>query len=122
MGFYKFMFAAILGCVLAIPVSWATTNPSAKVDKDAEKLICDTTEKIEKVLYDQGYFHLLNMTNKEKVVQSLWVGGQSATIVAKVPGQDTTCLLAVMSDVIYNSDVINQIYKNMEKQTKQKDI
>lgn len=122
MGFYKFMFAAILGCVLAIPVSLAATNPSAKVDKDAEKLICDTTEKIEKVLYDQGYFHLLNMTNKEKVVQSLWVGGQSATIVAKVPGQDTTCLLAVMSDVIYNSDVINQIYKNMEKQTKQKDI
>lgn len=122
MSFYKFIGLAVLGCVLAVPLSWAATNPSAKVEKETEKLICDKTENVEKVLAERGYFHLLNMTNSDKVVESLWVGGQSATIVAKVPNQDTVCVLAVMSNVIYNSDVINDIYKNMEKQTKQKDI
>jgi len=123
MSFYKFIGAALVGCILAIPVSWATANPNAKVDKQTdEKLVCDKTEALEKVLSDRGYFHLLNMTNDSKVVESMWIGGQSATIIAKVPDQDTSCLLAVMSNVTYNSDVINQIYKNMEKQTKQKDI
>jgi hypothetical protein len=127
MGFFKFMAAAIVGCVLAIPVTWATTNPNAKPEKnveskESEKLICDKTDVMEKTLEERGYVHLLDMTNNDNVVESMWIGGQSATIVAKVPGQETTCLLAVMSKVTYNSDVINQMYKNMEKQTKQKDI
>lgn len=124
MGFYKFMAAAIVGCVLAIPVTWATAKPDAKPEKnvEGEKLVCDKTAVIEKTLEEKGYVHLLNMTNNDNVVESMWIGGQSATIVAQVPGQDTTCLLAVMSKVTYNSDVINEMYKNMEKQTKQKDI
>lgn len=127
MGFYKFMAAALLGCALAIPVSWATANPNAKVDKqneskEGEKLVCDKTDVMEKTLEEKGYVHLLNMTNNNDVVESMWIGGQSATIIAKVPGQDTSCFLAIMSKVTYNSDVINQMYKNMEKQTKQKDI
>lgn len=95
--------------------------------KEEEKLICDARDKMEKVLADKGFYHLLNMTNNNKVVEEFWIAGQSVTILAQVPKTEketteTTCLLAVMDNVIYNSETITGLYKAMEKQTKQKEI
>lgn len=87
-----------------------------------EKLICDVTDKMQKILEEKGYFLLLNMKNPDNVVESLWVGGQSATIMAKVPEGNQSCLLAVMNGVIYNADTVEAIYKNMVKETGRKDL
>jgi hypothetical protein len=88
----------------------------------AEKLVCVTNAELDKQMKEKGYGVLLNMTNDNGVVETVWVSGQSITITAAVEKQDTSCLLAVMKDVTYNPNAIEQIYEIYKKQTKQKDI
>ena len=120
MGFFKFMAAALLGCLLAIPLTWATAKETPK--KEEEKLVCVSNDTLDKTMKEKGYGVLLNMTNDNKVVQTVWVSGQSIMITAAVPQQDNSCLLAVMNDVTYNPTAIEQIFEIYKKQTKQKDI
>ena len=120
MSFFKFMAAALTGCLLAVPLTWATAKDSPK--KEEEKLVCVTNAELDKTMKDKGYGVLLNMTNDNKIVETVWVSGQSITITAAVPNEDNSCLLAVMSDVTFNPTAIEQIFEIYKKQTKQKDI
>jgi hypothetical protein len=88
----------------------------------AEKLVCVTNAELDKQMKEKGYGVLLNMTNENGIVETVWVGGQSIMITAAVEKQDTSCLLAAMKDVTYNPNAIEQIYEIYKKQTKQKDI
>ena len=89
--------------------------------KKDELPICDTRENTIKTLTGQKYFPLLNMTNKENVIETIWVSGQSIAITATPPktqanAEDTVCLIAMMKDVVYNSDTIEGLYKVFEAQ------
>ena len=120
MSFFKFMAAALTGCLLAVPLTWATAKDAPK--KEEEKLVCVTNAELDKTMKEKGYGVLLNMTNDNGVIETIWVGGQSIMITAAVEKQDTSCLLASMKDVTYNPNAIEQIYEIYKKQTKQKDI
>ena len=90
--------------------------------ESAVKLVCVTNAELDKQMKEKGYGVLLNMTNENGVVETVWVCGQSIMITAAVEKQDTSCLLAAMKDVTYNPNAIEQIYEIYKKQTKQKDI
>lgn len=89
--------------------------------KKDELPICDTIENSIKALTGEKYFPLLNMTNKEGVVETIWITGQAIAITAAPPktqsnAEDTVCLIALMKDVVYNSDTIEGLYKVFEAQ------
>jgi len=112
--------------VMIILAGLFLTSAYAKERMDSkenpEKLVCVSNAELDKTMKEKGYGVLLNMTNDNGVVQTVWVSGQSITITAAVEKQDTSCLLAVMKDVTYNPNAIEQIYEIYKKQTKQKDI
>ncbi len=114
MSFLKFMSAALIGCLLAIPVTWATAKDTPKPAE--EKLVCDKKEAVAKTFEDKKFFSLLSMTNKEKVVETIWISGSTIAITAAAPNTDTVCLLAMMDEVIYNSDTVEGLFKVFESQ------
>jgi len=87
-----------------------------------EQIICLTNTELDKMMVDKGYDILLNMTNNQGVVESVWTSGQSIIITAAVPKEQKSCLLAVMSDVTFNPKAIEEVWETYKKQTKQKDI
>ena len=109
----------ILGSVFFQVVNHAH---SKEVPKKEDNLVCVSNAELDKSMKDKSFGVLLSMTNENKVVETVWVSGQSITITAAVPNEDKSCLLAVMSDVTYNPNAIEQIYEIYKKQTKQKDI
>jgi len=84
--------------------------------KQEDKLVCDKKENVIKIFGDAKFFPLLNMTNKEKVVETIWISGGNIALTATVPNEDTVCLLAMMTDVVYNSDTVEGLYKVFEAQ------
>ena len=71
---------------------------------------------------EKGYDILLNMTNENGVVESVWAAGQSIVITAAVPNEPKSCVLANMSKVTFNPKAIEEVWETYKKQTKQKDI
>lgn len=116
----RFITAALLGCAIALPVTraMADTKPEAK----KEEMVCVSNTELNKVMEEKGYVVLLSMRNDDKVVETIWAGGQSITITAAVPNQDKSCLLAMMDNVHYNPNAIEGIWEVYKKQTKQKEI
>ena len=90
--------------------------------KQEDNLICVSNPELDKTMKEKGYGVLLTMRNENKIVETIWITGQSITITAAVPNEDKSCLLAVMDDVTLNPTVIEQIFEIYKKQTKQKDI
>jgi hypothetical protein len=88
----------------------------AKEAPKQDKLICDKKENVIKTFNDAKFFPLLNMTNKEKVVETIWISGSNIALTATVPNEDNICLLAMMTDVVYNSDTVEGLYKVFEAQ------
>ena len=87
-----------------------------------DEMICLTNAELDKMLSEKGYDILLNMTNPDSVVESVWTAGQSVIITAAVPNEKKSCLLAVMKDVTFNPKAIEEVWETYKKQTKQKDI
>jgi hypothetical protein len=85
-------------------------------------MICLTNADLDKTMTEKGYDILLNMTNSEGVVESIWTAGQSIAITAAVPNEQKSCLLATMSSVTYNPKAIEEVWETYKKQTKQRDI
>lgn len=116
----RFITAAILGCLLALPITWATAETKTET-KTEQKLVCEKTDGLTKKMNDKGFYHLLNMTNDNDVVETIWIAGTSVIITAQTG--DSSCILASMKDVIYNPDTLKGLVNAYEKQTgKQKDI
>lgn len=113
-------YVMILLAGLFLTSAYAKERMDSK--ESPEKLVCVSNAELDKTMKEKGYGVLLNMTNDNGVVETVWVSGQSITITAAVEKQDTSCLLAVMKDVTYNPNAIEQIYEIYKKQTKQKDI
>lgn len=112
----------MIAFVSALLVTSAVAKERLDNKESTEKLVCVTNAELDKTMKEKGYGVLLNMTNDNGVVETIWVSGQSIMITAAVEKQDTSCLLASMKDVTYNPNAIEQIYEIYKKQTKQKDI
>lgn len=85
--------------------------------------VCGAKAAMEQAMDKQGFYELLNMTNKEGVTETIWIGGNREIIItATIPNVDKSCLLASMVNVIYNSETVDALFKAMEKFTKQKEI
>lgn len=120
----RFITAALVGCLLALPVTWATaeTKPASKDDD----IPCAKNTDVEKVMNDKGYALVLNMKRTEKnpegIIETLWLGGQDAVITATTPKGEYSCIISQFNNVIVNPQAIEGIWENYKKQTKQKDI
>jgi hypothetical protein len=90
--------------------------------EEKSEMICVSNEVLDKLMTEKNYDILLNMTNSDGVVESIWTGGQSIVITAAVPNEPKSCLLATMSKVTYNPKAIEEVWETYKKQTKQKDI
>ena len=116
----KFITAAITGILIGLPVTWATVNAKEE-SKTEQKIVCEKTDGLAKKMNDRGFYHLLNMTNENNVVETIWVSGTAVVITAQT--DDSSCILASMKDVIYNPDTLKGLVNAYEKQIgKQKDI
>ena len=108
----------------------AVVLASTALAKDAEpkkdELACAKNVDVEKIMEEKGYALLLNMTrtdnNKDGIIESLWINGQSTVITASVAGSDSSCFMANFGNVIVNPNAIEAIWENYKKQNKQKDI
>jgi len=112
----------ILGILLALGVSFAFANTPTKTKPKKDEIVCIDNTELDKIMTDKGYDILLNMTNNDGVVESVWYGGKSIVITAAVPNEKKSCLLATMNDVTYNPKAVEEIWETYKKQTKQKDI
>lgn len=113
----------LLGFIPAFAFSQLNSHAKeAEAPKKEEKMLCVTNEEMDKIMVDKGYDILLNMTNSDGVVESVWTGGQSIVITAAVPNEPKSCLLATMTKVTYNPKAIEEVWETYKKQTKQKDI
>jgi hypothetical protein len=120
----NYFTSALIGCMLVIPVTWSIAAHTKEAPKKEAKndIVCMTNEEAEKLMTDKGYDILLNMTNNDGVVESVWYGGKSIVITAAVPNEKKSCLLTTMNDVTYNPKAVEEIWETYKKQTKQKDI
>lgn len=115
----RFIASALIGCLLAVPVTLATADDKQSNKKD--ELVCVKTENLAKFMEQKGMTTLLNMTNDNGVVETVWVAGQAVVITAQ--NKDNSCILALMKDVIYNPNTLQDLVKVYEiQQKKQKDI
>lgn len=118
------IFGGITLGLLALPFTWsASLGAPTKKDEPVtgEKIVCEKTESVVKLMNEKGFYHLLNMTNKDNVVENIWISGQDIVITAQT--EDSTCMLAFMKDVTYNPDTLQGLVKAYEMQKgKQKDI
>lgn len=113
----------LLGFVPTFAFSqWAHQAHGAEAPKQEEKMLCVTNDEMDKIMVDKGYDILLQMTNPDGVVESVWTGGQNIVITAAVPNEPKSCLLTTMSKVTYNPKAIEEVWETYKKQTKQKDI
>ena len=110
--------------IMIFLVSFLVASAIAKEapKKEEENLVCVTNAELDKNMVDKGFDILLNMTNENGVVESVWAGGQTIIITAAVPNEQKSCLLATMNKVTYNPKAIEEVWETYKKQTKQKDI
>lgn len=118
----RYTTAILLGCLLPLSFTLATAKERMDGKKTEDNLICIANPELDKTMKEKGYGVLLTMRNENKIVETVWVTGQSIMITAAVPEIDKSCLLASMDDVTFNPTVIEQIFEIYKKQTKQKDI
>lgn len=84
--------------------------------EEATKMLCDEPAKMEAVLSEKGYYHLLDMKNENGVVEQLWTGGRSMIITANKDKK--ICLLSQADDVTYNPYTIEKIIEAYKKTQK----
>jgi hypothetical protein len=87
-----------------------------RLEAEETKPVCGEPSKMEEILSEKGYFHLLDMKNENGVMQQLWTGGQSMVITASKDKQ--ICLVSQASDVRYNPytlEKIIEVYKKSQK-------
>jgi hypothetical protein len=99
----------------------ARSAEAPKKDKKSD-LVCVTNAELDKIMSEKGYDILLNMTNADGIVESVWTAGQSIIITAAVPNEQKSCLLTNMSKVTFNPKAIEEVWETYKKQTKQRDI
>lgn len=98
-----------------------STSSLAAETKNEDKLVCTKIDEVTKIMNDKKFFHLLNMTNKNGVTETIWVGGTDIVITAQ--DKESSCVIAMMKDVVYDPDTLQGLVKAYEiQQKKQKDI
>ena len=84
--------------------------------KSQENMVCVKTSELAKIMEQKGLFSLMNMTNDNGVVETVWITGQSVMITAQ--NKEDSCMLAMMKDVVYNPDTLQGLVKAFESQQK----
>lgn len=82
-----------------------------------EKMLCDEPAKMEAVLSEKGYYHLLDMKNENGVMEQLWTGGRSMIITTDKDKK--ICLLSQADDVAYNPYTLQKIIEVYKKSQKE---
>ena len=99
------MFATLL---------FATT---AMAETKNDNSLCDVPSKMEEVLQEKGYFHLLDMKNENGVMEQLWSGGRSMVITAEKDKK--ICLVSTAGEVTYNPVTLQKIIEVYKKSQKE---
>lgn len=86
-------------------------------NKPTEKAICDEPSKIESVLQEKGYYHLLDMKNENGTNEQLWSGGQSMVIT--VEKDNKVCFVSTADNVKFNPYTIEKILEAWKKNQKE---
>lgn len=84
--------------------------------EETTKMLCDEPAKMESVLSEKGYYHLLDMKNENGVMEQLWTGGRSMVITANKDKK--ICLMSQADEVTYNPYTLQKIievYKKTQK-------
>lgn len=84
--------------------------------EETTKMLCDDPAKMEDVLSEKGYYHLLDMKNENGVEQQLWTGGRSMVITATKDKK--ICLMSQADDVTYNPYTVEKIMEAYKKSQK----
>lgn len=87
-----------------------------RLQAEETKPVCGEPSKMEEILSDKGYYHLLDMKNENGVTQQLWTGGRSMVITATKDKQ--ICLVSQADGVTYNPytlEKIIEVYKKSQK-------
>lgn len=108
-----------------IPLLILATLSSASADtptkEKEDKLVCAKISDVTKIMNDKQFYHLLNMNNKNGVTETIWVGGTDIVITAQ--DKESSCVIAMMKEVVYDPDTLQGLVKAYEiQQKKQKDI
>lgn len=85
-------------------------------NKSTEKMVCDEPAKMEEVLSEKGYYHLLDMKNENGVMEQLWTGGRSMIITAEKDKK--ICLMSQADGVTYNPYTVEKIIEAYKKSQK----
>ena len=95
---------------------------TASYADEGKQLACGENEKLEKLLNEKGYVHLLDMTEEmsgKNIVQSLWAGGRDLIVTAQKPDEkNISCILSTNKNVTYNPNTITSIYEVLQKTQK----
>jgi hypothetical protein len=110
----KFFMFNIATLIIGYFISQMFVSASAE---ETVKLLCDDPVKMEQVLTEKGYFHLLDMKNENGVYQQLWTGGRSMVITATKDKK--ICLLTTADEVTYNPVTLQKIIEVFKKSQKE---
>ena len=99
----KYIIATIL-MMMSLP---------AVAEEETIKIMCGEPEKVEKILNDKGYHHLLDMKNENGVGEQLWSGGRDMIIAAEK--DKNLCLMSTATDVVFNPRTIKKIMEIWDK-------
>ena len=79
----KNVIVAFVSVFIGISASQLIIHANAKeAEKKEDNLVCISNAELDKTMQDKGYTILLNMTNENKVVETVWVSGQTISITA----------------------------------------
>lgn len=111
-----FAFGYLMSQMIVKAHAESSTGPGPWSNPATEKVLCDEPSKMEAVLSEKGYYHLLDMKNENGVTEQLWTGGRSMVITANKDKK--ICLLSQADDVTYNPYTIEKIIEAYKKSQK----
>lgn len=113
----KFMWFATCFAIGFLSTQLMVRAEHGPVDNKAtEKVLCDEPAKMEAVLSEKGYYHLLDMKNENGVTEQLWTGGRSMVITAEKDKK--ICLMSQADGVTYNPYTVEKIIEAYKKSQK----
>jgi hypothetical protein len=94
-----------------------TSTAFAEDTPNLEKVPCGDPASMQEVLFQKGYFHLLDMKNQNGANEQLWSGGQDMVIT--VERDKKICLVSTATDVTFNPTTLEKIISVWKKTQKE---
>ena len=85
-------------------------------EEEKKEIACGEPAKVETILHEKGYSHLLDMKNENGITEQLWSGGRDMVITAE--HDKKICVFATASEVTYNPVTLGKILEVFKKSQK----